>query len=84
MLILLAENRLLERTWPKYVGVVKNSGIRSMYITTNGSLPERIIKTVQELNKEFPSKKIFVSISIDELETRHDEIRKIKVYFQIA
>ena len=60
---------------------LKNSGIRSMYITTNGSLPERIIKTVQELNKEFPSKKIFVSISIDELETRHDEIRKIKGLF---
>ena len=54
-----------------------NSTIQSIYITTNGSLPERIENFCRQITKEFPYITISISISIDDILESHDEIRKI-------
>ena len=58
-----------------------NSTIQSIYITTNGSLPERIENFCRQITKEFPYITISISISIDDILESHDEIRKIPGLF---
>lgn len=59
----------------------KNTNIESIYITTNGSLPERAIKTLNFITKKYEHIKINVQLSIDEIGEKHDKIRKIKNLF---
>ncbi len=54
---------------------VKNAKIRSLFITSNGSLPERIEKYLTYLGGKFPGLRITVSFSIDNLREKHDRIR---------
>ena len=60
----------------------KNTTIQSIYITTNGSLPDRIEKFTKTISKEFPYITLTISISIDGLEKDHDRIRKISGLYQ--
>jgi len=60
---------------------IKNTTIQSLYITTNASLPERIIefaKTIHEYDKKI---ELSFQISIDDLPKKHDEVRKIENLF---
>ena len=46
---------------------IKNTSIRSIYITTNGSLPERIINFAKKINEADPELELCFQISIDHL-----------------
>ena len=59
----------------------RNTSLQSIYITTNGSLPDRIEKFAKQITEEFPYITISISISIDDIEEKHDKIRKIKGLF---
>ena len=60
---------------------IDNSSIQSIYITTNGSLPDRAINFCKEINKYNSDIEINVQISIDDLPEKHNSIRKIKDLF---
>lgn len=62
----------------------KNTLIRSLYVTSNGSLPKRVKAFISGLADEFSNRKLFLSYSIDDFPERHDEIRKIKGLFSCA
>ena len=59
----------------------RNTNIQSIYITTNGSLPERIKSFCKEITNNFKHITITISISIDDIEENHDKIRKIDGLF---
>ena len=59
----------------------KNTTIQSIYITTNGSLPERVKNFAEKITKEYPDITLSISISIDDLSNMHDKIRKIEGLF---
>lgn len=60
----------------------RNTNIESIFITTNGSLPDRIDRFIDDLQAEFPDHKLIFSFSIDALGPKHDDIRKIKGLFE--
>jgi MoaA/NifB/PqqE/SkfB family radical SAM enzyme len=62
----------------------KNTTIESIYITSNGSLPERALKTLTYITKKYKDIKINVQLSIDDIGERHDKIRKINNLFNSA
>ena len=60
---------------------IKNTTIQSIYITTNASLPERVenfAKTITNIDKNI---ELTFQISIDDMPTEHDRVRKIKNLF---
>ena len=59
----------------------KNTDIQSVLITSNGSLPDRIEEYLKHLTIKFPEKKIILSLSIDNIGEKHDNIRKIEGLF---
>ena len=61
---------------------LKNKNIVSLFITTNGSLPDRIKKFVNYISPKFSKKNITFSISIDHFQKEHDRIRKIDGLFK--
>lgn len=61
---------------------IKNSKVQSLFITSNGSLPDRIDNYLLKLSKKFPDNKFVFSFSIDNIEEKHDKIRKIKGLFE--
>ncbi|HAD88177.1 MAG TPA: hypothetical protein DCG48_12510 [Rhodospirillaceae bacterium] len=60
----------------------RNTDIRSIFITSNGSLPERMIPFARTLMEEFPDRKVIFSLSIDSFADEHDRIRKIDGLFE--
>jgi len=60
----------------------RNTNIESIFITTNGSLPDRIERFIADIRAEFPDRKLIFSFSIDALGEKHDEIRKLKGLFE--
>ena len=61
-----------------------NTDVESIFITSNGSLPDRIEHFVRTLGAEFPDRKIIFSFSTDDFPNRHDEIRRIDGLFANA
>ena len=59
----------------------RNTNIESIFMTTNGSLPERLKAYMSALSNEFPDRKQFFSFSIDAIGEKHDQIRKINGLF---
>ena len=60
---------------------IKNTSIQSIYVTTNGSLPDRIKLFAEEISKFNPDIEVNFQISIDDLPEKHDAVRKIKNLF---
>ena len=58
-----------------------NTAIRSVYITTNGALTNRIVPFARTIAHEFPDRKLIVSLSVDAFPEEHDQIRKIDGLF---
>ena len=63
---------------------IDNTTIQSIYITTNGSLPDRALNFVKEINNYNSEIEINLQISIDALRDDHDKIRKIEGLFDKA
>jgi len=61
---------------------IRNTTIQSIYITTNASLPERIINFAKEINNFDPTIELNFQISIDDLPDKHNSVRKIKNLFE--
>ena len=61
---------------------IKNAKISSLFITSNGSLPDRIKKYLDYLVPKYPNNKFIFSFSIDHIENKHNEIRKVENLFQ--
>lgn len=68
----------IARSW------LKNTNVRSLFITSNGSLTKRMEKFTTALVKEFPGRKIVFSLSIDAYPEEHNKIRKIDGLFEAA
>ena len=61
---------------------IKNTTIRSLYITTNGSLPERVIDFAKKVSDMDKSLELCFQISIDHIPEKHNQIRKIQNLFE--
>jgi len=59
-----------------------NTTIQSMYVTTNGSLPDRIEKFAKEITAYRNDIELTFQISIDDFPNSHDKIRKIDGLFE--
>ena len=59
----------------------RNTRIESIFITSNGSMPERMEQFARTLNAEFPGRKIIFSLSIDAFPDEHNQIRKVRDLF---
>ncbi len=57
---------------------IDNTSIQSIYVTTNGSLPERVEKFAREITDYDDQIELTFQISIDDLPEAHDRVRKIK------
>ena len=60
---------------------IKNTTIQSIYITTNASLPDRILNFANEIISKNKDIELSIQISIDSLPERHNQIRKIDNLF---
>ena len=58
-----------------------NTTIQSIYITTNASLPDRIKNFAEEISKFSSKTELTFQISIDDLPSNHNRVRKIKDLF---
>jgi len=63
------------------ISYFKNTSIDSIFITSNGSLPDRMINFCNIITSKFPQKKIYFSISVDDFSERHNNIRKLDNLF---
>ena len=61
---------------------IRNTTIRSLYITTNGSLPERVIDFAKKVSDMDKSLELCFQISIDHIPEKHNQIRKIQNLFE--
>ena len=61
---------------------IKNTTIKSIYITTNGSLPDRVLEFANEISKIDKKIELGFQISIDHLPDEHNKIRKIENLYQ--
>lgn len=61
---------------------LKNTTINSIYITTNGSLPDRIKKFIEEVLKYKTNIELNFQISVDSFPKAHNKIRKIENLFE--
>ncbi len=61
---------------------IDNTTIQSIYITTNGSLPDRAEKFAEEITNYNQDIELTFQISIDDFPKEHDKVRKIKGLFE--
>ena len=61
---------------------IKNTSIQSIYVTTNGSLPDRIKLFAEEISKFNPDIEVNFQISIDDFPEKHNKVRKIENLFE--
>ena len=61
---------------------IKNTTIKSIYITTNGSLPDRVLEFAEQITKIDKKIELGFQISIDHLPEQHNRIRKIENLYQ--
>jgi len=59
-----------------------NTTVQSIYITTNASLPDRIINFAKEISSYKNDIELTFQISIDDFPERHNSVRKIKNLFE--
>lgn len=59
-----------------------NTSIDSIFITSNGSLPDRMLNFSKKIMEKFKNKKLFFSISLDDFAEKHNQIRKLDNLFE--
>jgi MoaA/NifB/PqqE/SkfB family radical SAM enzyme len=62
----------------------EESGVRSLTLTTNGSLSTRVVGTLRTILDECPELEVRLSLSLDDLPERHDAMRKLRGLFAKA
>jgi len=71
----------LEAIGRAYLGL---GGAASLFVSTNGSFPERALSLARMVAVEYPDRVLFLSISLDDLPERHDRARGIPGLFENA
>ena len=61
---------------------IKNTTAQSIYVTTNGSLPDRIEKFAKEVTNFKDNIELTFQISIDDFPEKHNKVRKIENLFE--
>jgi len=61
---------------------IKNTTVQSIYVTTNGSLPNRIENFAKEVTNFKNDIELTVQISIDDFPEKHNKVRKINNLFE--
>ena len=61
---------------------ITNTTVQSIYITTNGSLPDRVVNFAKEIEKFDNDIELNFQISIDDLPDRHNAVRRVKNIFE--
>ena len=61
---------------------IKNTTVQSIYVTTNGSLPNRIENFAKEVTNFKNDIELTVQISIDDFPEKHNKVRKIENLFE--
>lgn len=59
-----------------------NTTIQSIYVTTNGSLPDRAFRFAKEISDYSKDVELTFQISIDDFSANHDKVRKIDGLFK--
>ncbi len=59
----------------------KNSGVRAVNISTNCGFPQKTYDIVQSIFEKCPNIRVKMSLSLDDLEKKHDEIRGLNGLF---
>jgi radical SAM protein with 4Fe4S-binding SPASM domain len=62
----------------------QNTLIDSIFVTSNGSLPDRTQKFLENLTERHPRRQILFQFSIDAFPEEHNRIRKIDNLFELA
>ena len=60
---------------------IQNTTIQSIYITTNGSLPERTLLFAKNIVDKYKHIELTFQISIDDVPEKHNSVRKVKNLF---
>ena len=60
---------------------IQNTTIQSIYITTNGSLPERTLSFAKKIIDKYKHIELTFQISIDDMPEKHNAVRKVKKLF---
>ena len=60
----------------------ERSNLRFLTIPTNGSMPQRIAETVEKICQSCPDIWLRITLSLDDIGERHDEIRGVKGAFE--
>ena len=60
---------------------IKNTTIQSIYVTTNASLPDRVINFAKNINDRSKDIELTIQISVDSFPEIHNKVRKIKNLF---
>lgn len=58
-----------------------NAGVRSVYVTSNGTFTDRTESFARSLAGEFPDRLVMVSLSVDGISHDHDRIRRVEGLF---
>ncbi len=67
----------LRRDLPELVAIIGlHTGVKIIYITTNGSFPERLKKVVETADKG--GARLHVQVSLDALDATHDQLRCVE------
>lgn len=55
--------------------LIEGLGPLLITIPTNGSLPDRVESTLEQLASRWPQRRFIINVSLDEIEGRHDQLR---------
>jgi len=61
---------------------IEGNKVEYASIITNGYYSDRIVPAAKELAQRYPDTRIGISISVDDLGERHDEVRRVKGNFE--
>ena len=64
--------------------LIERAGVRNITIPSNGSLPKRVAKVMDEVCSAYPRVEFRIALSIDALGEKHDEVRKFPNAFKLA
>jgi MoaA/NifB/PqqE/SkfB family radical SAM enzyme len=61
-----------------------HTAIESIFVTTNGTFPNRILNFTRTLLSDFPERKLIFSLSIDDFPQEHNATRRVKNLYENA
>lgn len=63
---------------------LKNTSVDSLFYSTNGAMTRKIVKMAKNLSEKYQDVIFTFSLSIDHIENKHDDYRRVKNLYQKA